>query len=202
LPIPKAIRFLHAIDRLYSRGFHQVEVRGEQKIPRVGAGVIVANHISSLDPVLIQSAIARPVVWMMASEYVDVPGLRQLFNILEVIPVARNGKDSAALRAALRVLKQGKLLGIFPEGRISTTRSLGAFETGAAMIAIRAGATVYPVQIDGTPRRQGMTRVFAFPQCAKIYFAPPLVLPADRTPAGLESATDIIRRAIDFSESD
>ena len=192
----RTIRFLHAIDRLYSRGFHRVDVTGVQRVPRAGAGVIVANHISSLDPVLIQSTIARPVVWMMAAEYFALPYLGKVFELIDVIPVGRDGRDSSALRRALRALSDGRLLGIFPEGKIAKTRDLNSFETGAALIAVRGGAPVYPVRIEGTPRGGTMAGVFARPQHVRLHFAEPLTLPNDRTAAALQSATTAMQNAV------
>lgn len=196
LPPSCTIRALHAVDRLYSRCFHQIDVSGQQHVPRTGPAVIVSNHISSLDPVLIQSTLARPVVWMMAREYYDLPLLGPIFRILEVIPVARDGKDASALRAALRTLHNGRVLGIFPEGKIAKTRALNPFETGAALIASRGNACVHPVRIEGTPRGGTMAGVFTRPQSVRLHFAPPLAPPRDRSPATLAAATQAMRDAI------
>jgi 1-acyl-sn-glycerol-3-phosphate acyltransferase len=187
----------HGADRLYSRCFHHVDVHGVNRVPRRGPGLIVCNHLSSLDPVLLQSTISRPVIWMMAREYFELPFLGEIFRALEIIPVARDGKDSTALRAALRALASRRLLGIFPEGRLSKTSGLGTFETGAALIAVRSGATVFPVRLEGTTRGESMVGAFTRPQRVRLHYADPMTLKPDRSLAALEEATASIRATID-----
>ena len=161
---PLPIRLMHAANRLLCRAYHHVDVRGPFVQPHDGPLVIVCNHFSSIDPLTIQSLIYRPIVWMVAREYTIGPGLDWLFRTLRAIPVSRDGKDSTALRAAMRALSDGHILGIFPEGRFTNTDEVLPFETGAAMIALRAGVPVLPIGQNGTARGQSMVGAVVVPQ--------------------------------------
>ena len=70
-------------------------------MPRRGAAILVCNHVSGLDPMLIQSLVPRLIVWMMAKEYYDLKALAWFYEAVEAIPVQRSGRDLAATRAAL-----------------------------------------------------------------------------------------------------
>jgi 1-acyl-sn-glycerol-3-phosphate acyltransferase len=170
------IRFLHGVNRLVSRVWHHVEVQGEFRVPRRGPAVILSNHISGLDPLLIQSVVNRPIVWMMAKEYYEIAALKWVFDSIRAIPVSRDGKDSTALRAALRTLEHGHLLGIFPEGKIETKRQLLPFQTGAAMIALRGRAPVVPVFQSGTTFGRSMLGAILVPQQVRVRFGPSIDL--------------------------
>jgi 1-acyl-sn-glycerol-3-phosphate acyltransferase len=167
------IRMLRAVDVCFARMYHQLSVRSPHQFPRTGAGIFVCNHTSALDPLLIQSASPRLIVWMMAKEYYDLPILGRIFRTLEVIPVDRTGRDTAATRAALRALSHGRILGVFPEGRIEPSRELLPFQTGVAMMATKTQLPVYPAYLDGTQRGKEMLGSILIPNRASIAFGPP-----------------------------
>ena len=98
------------VNRLLTRVYHHVDVESPSKIPRTGPAILVSNHISGLDPLVIQSGLSRPVVWMTAKEYCENPSISWLFKLIEAIPVERSGKDLAAMRSAMRTLDSGKIL--------------------------------------------------------------------------------------------
>src|SRR5258708_3992583 len=112
------VSIAQAANRLFCRCYHDVEVQTPRRIPRRGAAILVCNHLSGLDPMLIQSASQRLVTWMMAREYYDLKALTWLYKLVEAIPVERSGRDLPATRAALRALAHGRVLGVFPEGKI------------------------------------------------------------------------------------
>ncbi|MCI0360769.1 MAG: 1-acyl-sn-glycerol-3-phosphate acyltransferase [Planctomycetaceae bacterium] len=115
-------------------------------------GVIVCNHRSSVDPFFVQTATGRKVHWMVAREYCEHPLLRWFLWICEVIPVGRGGIDTAATKAALRIVEAGGLVGMFPEGRINMTADLLLpIRPGAAHIALKAGVPLVPCFIEGSP---------------------------------------------------
>ncbi len=167
-------RFLHASNRLFSRAYHKVEVLTPCPLPREGPAIVICNHISSLDPFLIQGTSQRVIRWMMAKEYFDLPVAHTLCGMLGFIPVNRSGRDSESLKAGLRALAAGEVLGIFPEGRISPTRELLPFQPGLGVIAQRTGATIYPAALEGIPRNLSMVSAAAIPQTAKIFYGPPM----------------------------
>ncbi|GIW78021.1 MAG: 1-acyl-sn-glycerol-3-phosphate acyltransferase [Phycisphaerae bacterium] len=158
------IRGLHAINRIWVRGYHRLVVSGDVRFPRRGPVILICNHISSLDPILIQAVVPRPVVWMVAQEYYHLPFLNRLFRVIRAIPVARNGRDTTAMRSALRVLREGHVLGIFPEGRISTSPEMIRFQEGVGVLALRSQAPVIPIYQSGTSFRKSMVRAIFEPQ--------------------------------------
>ncbi len=158
------------------RAFHRVEALSPCRLPKTGPAIVICNHTSGLDPHLIQAACPRLITWMMAREYYDVPILRQLLDLVGVIPVARNGRDMGATRAALRALERGQVLGIFPEGGIESSDVLEPFQPGVAMMALRTGAPVFPAYLDGTQRRREMLDAFLHPQNATIAYGDRIAL--------------------------
>src|SRR3954465_9137267 len=111
-PLRAGARILVGIGRLYTRMFHDLEVLAPCQLPKTGPAILVCNHTSGLDPVLIQSACPRVVVWMMAKEDYEIAAMRWGFELLQLIPVERGAKDIAATRAALRALQAGRVLGV------------------------------------------------------------------------------------------
>ncbi len=182
------IQALRAFDTIFARVYHHLTIAAPAHLPRRGAGILVCNHVSSVDPLLLQSASPqRLIIWMMAKEYMDLPGLGRIFRTLNVIPVDRGGRDSGSLRAALRALSDGRILGIFPEGRIADGPDLLPFHTGAALIAIKAKVPVYPAFQDGTQRGKDMKAACLQRQRAAVAFGPPVAF--DRTSTHRENLT-------------
>jgi 1-acyl-sn-glycerol-3-phosphate acyltransferase len=193
------IRILFLLDTLFSRVYHRLTVIQPCEIPRRGAAILVVNHTSSIDPALVQSVCRnRLITWMMAQEYTDIKGTGWFYRTLGVIPVQRAGRDSGPLRTALRALEAGKLLGVFPEGRIAPTRDLLPFQTGVALMAIKTNVPVYPVYLDGTQRNKEMLQAVLVRNEATISFGPPVEFDRSGTSKEqLETATNAIRQAIE-----
>jgi 1-acyl-sn-glycerol-3-phosphate acyltransferase len=191
-----SLKILHALNVCFSRIYHRVDVLSPLSLPRRGSAIIVCNHTSGLDPLLIQSVSRRLIVWMMASEYYDVKWLVPFFNLLEVIPVERSRPDSASTRSALRALAAGRVLGVFPEGRIEDTRELIPFHTGIALLAMRSGAPIYPAHLDGTQRGKEIGPAFVHRNRVTLRFGPPIVIPRKTGRSELSAATRRIEAAV------
>jgi 1-acyl-sn-glycerol-3-phosphate acyltransferase len=191
-------RLLHGINRLFSRTYHEVEVDAPICVPETGGAVVISNHISALDPLLVQAVVQRPIVWMVAREYCTRQPLKWLFESIKAIPVSRDGKDSGPLRAALRTLSAGHVLGIFPEGRIAKSETILPFQTGAAMIALRAGVPVTPVYQFGSSFGQSMMRSVLIPQKVRLRGGQPIYLrDSVADPRDLDAATEQLQRALE-----
>jgi 1-acyl-sn-glycerol-3-phosphate acyltransferase len=151
-PFTPAQSALYALNYSLTRILWRTRVEGVFPIPPGQGAVIVCNHRCPLDPSFIAMTTTRVVHWMVAKEYCEVPILRELLGTCEVIPVRRGAVDLTAVRTAIRLVEQGELVGVFPEGRINTTAQLLLpGHTGAALIAMKARAPVVPCYINGAP---------------------------------------------------
>jgi 1-acyl-sn-glycerol-3-phosphate acyltransferase len=191
-----SIKFLQKLVDIYIRGYHHIDVISPCSVPSTGPAILVCNHVSSIDPVLLQWACPRMIVWMMAREYY-VPGSRWLFDIINIIPVERSRRDVSATRAAMRALDHGHVLGIFPEGRLARDFNIAQFQTGVAMLALKSGVGVYPASLDGTNRGAGMLEAFFYSQRASVAFGSRVPLVAgDMSREAIERATKQIHAAV------
>lgn len=143
----------------YARFMQRMRVEGKEHVPTLeelgGRALIVApNHTAGVDPVLVQAALDSPMEprWMMAED-MRIPALEWLWRLGRVIFVDRSVRDASSIRAALRHLKEGGVLGVFPEGHIERPpRMILPFKGGVGMLVERTGALVLPVVIDGAPQ--------------------------------------------------
>ncbi len=114
--------------------------------------IIVCNHISGIDPGFIAQTTNRPVHWMVAREYCEHPAVAWAFRTLGCIPVNRGGVDTKATKLSIRLLQQGHLVGLFPEGRINDTdQILLPGRPGVALLALKARVPVIPCYVSGSP---------------------------------------------------
>lgn len=127
-----------------SRFVYRFKVQGDEQIPTEGAAVLVCNHVSFVDAVLLMAASPRPIRFLMDHRIFKVPVLGWLFRLAKAIPIAPQKEDPAAYEAAFReavqVLSEGDLLGIFPEGGITRDGQLQPFKGGVMKIIEQARA--------------------------------------------------------------
>lgn len=123
---------------------YRFRVRGEEQIPTQGAAVLVCNHVSFVDAVLLMAASPRPIRFVMDHRIFQVPVLGWLFRLAKAIPIAPKSEDpqayEAAFEAAADVLREGDLLAIFPEGGLTRDGQLQPFKAGILKILERARA--------------------------------------------------------------
>ena len=135
---------LRFIAWVLTRIVYRFRVTGEQHIPSEGPAVLVANHVSFVDAVLLMAASPRPIRFIMDSRIFQVPVLGWLFRLAKCIPVAPQKDDPAtyqrAFDEAAKVLREGDLLGIFPEGGITRDGQLQPFKGGVMKILEQAQA--------------------------------------------------------------
>jgi len=121
-------------------------------LPADRGAVIVCNHRSSIDPLYVQALLDRTVHWFVAKEYFAIPGVGWFLRFCGAIPTTRGGQDTAAVKMAIRYLKQGDCVGLLPEGRINMTENtLLPVRPGAALLAMQARVPVIPMYIIGSP---------------------------------------------------
>ncbi|MBM7604446.1 1-acyl-sn-glycerol-3-phosphate acyltransferase [Metabacillus crassostreae] len=128
---------------------YRIKVEGLEHFPKEGAVLLCTNHISNLDPPVVGVTSPRKVLFMAKAELFNVPVLNGLLKNFGTFPVKRGGGDREALRAGLKVLKEGNVLGLFPEGTRSKNGELGKGLPGAGFFALRSDAAVVPCAIIG-----------------------------------------------------
>jgi 1-acyl-sn-glycerol-3-phosphate acyltransferase len=140
-------RICRAIVRFLIFFIWRWDVEGLENFPAEGPVIVVGNHISYWDPVLIGCALPRQVFFMCKKEIFSIPVLGSLLRIIGTFPVDRNNPDRGTIRHTLALLHQGRVVCIFPEGTRSKTGSLLPPSTGAAYFATKTGAPVCPAAV-------------------------------------------------------
>ncbi|EGK10374.1 lysophospholipid acyltransferase family protein [Kroppenstedtia eburnea] len=136
--------------RLFLRFYHRLEIEGLEHVPTKEPFLVVGNHISVLDPFYIAAVLPGRVSFMAKEESFSHPVSRWFLDRVGAFPVNRGGVDTRSLRTALALLKEGKRVGIFPEGGRRESDPLKELKDGAAWLAIRSQVPILPVVIEGT----------------------------------------------------
>ncbi|OBI16023.1 acyl-phosphate glycerol 3-phosphate acyltransferase [Mycobacterium sp. E2462] len=133
------------------------KVEGLEHIPSTGPAILASNHLAVMDSFYLPLVVRRRITFLAKSEYFTGTGLkgwfqRWFFTAVGQVPIDRTDADSAraALTTAEQVLKQGKLLGMYPEGTRSPDGRLYKGKTGLARLALHTGVPVIPVAMIGT----------------------------------------------------
>lgn len=149
---------IYYLGRGYLRLVHRPRVRGEADLLRRGQEawpdglIIVCNHTAGIDPMLVQGASNCPIRWVMAED-MRIASLEWLWRMTGVIFVDRSRGGAASLREAVRHVKGGGILGIFPEGGLERPpERVRPFGAGVGWLIRKTRAPVVPVVIQGTPR--------------------------------------------------
>ena len=136
---------------LLSRVLYRFKVQGDAHIPVVGAAIVVCNHVSYVDALLLMAASPRPMRFIMDRRIFAVPVLGWLFKLAKAIPIAPQAEDplayAAAFEAADQVLAEGDLLCIFPEGGLTRDGQLQPFKGGVMKVLARRPVPVVPVAL-------------------------------------------------------
>ncbi len=198
--------FFKAVLKPPLRGLYRIRVEGLENVPRKGPAIIAANHVSFLDSFFIPLVVKRrKMTYLAKADYFKSWKTAWFFKSVGQIPTEREGgeKSKQALNVALGVLKEGKLLGIYPEGTRSPDGKLYRGRTGVARLALTAGVPVIPCGLVGTdevmpkdakfPRLRGRVEV-------RVRFGKPLDFSRyagqERDRFVLRSATDEIQYEI------
>jgi len=140
---------IEGLNRLFCQRYHRLRYQ-PITLPAQGGAIVVANHISGLDPLLLAAASPRPLRFLIAKEYYDNPLLTWLYRLAGCIPVERTGKPEQAFKAALQALRDGEVVALFPQGGIHHPKRLPTrLKTGAVRLAYLTQSLVYPVHISG-----------------------------------------------------
>ncbi|HEY4552744.1 MAG TPA: lysophospholipid acyltransferase family protein [Bacillaceae bacterium] len=141
--------FARAIVKSVLKPLYRIETAGIEHFPKEGAVLLCSNHIDNLDPPVVGLTAPRPVSFMAKEELFRSPFMNKLMTSIRAFPVKRGMSDREALRTGLKILKEGHVLGLFPEGTRSKTGELGKGLAGAGFFALRSEASVVPCAVIG-----------------------------------------------------
>ncbi|MFZ9310024.1 MAG: MFS transporter [Arenimonas sp.] len=146
--------FLRFLAWIYIRIMYRVEVHGiEKHVPDDGPALLVCNHVSYMDALLLSSAVPRPIRFVMYYKIFNTPGARWAFTAANAIPIAGRNEDPDLMERAFaevdQALANGELVCIFPEGRLTPDGEIGPFKTGMERILAARPVPVVPMAIRG-----------------------------------------------------
>src|SRR6478735_6290773 len=144
-PVAKAV-----LTPLFRAGW-KFDLQGLENIPKSGGAILCPNHTSVLDSFFVPALLPRRVSYVGKAEYMDSWKTKHIFPALGMIPIDREGGDAGerALATAQRLLEDGQLFGIYPEGTRSRDGRLYRGHTGPARLALRTGSPIIPIGIVG-----------------------------------------------------
>jgi 1-acyl-sn-glycerol-3-phosphate acyltransferase len=132
---------------------YRVRVDGAQNIPEEGAVLLVCNHVSFMDPLLLMANLRRPARFVMYYKIFNIPLLRFVFRTAKAIPIAGHKEDPALLQQAYdaidAALADGEVVCLFPEGALTRDGQIATFRTGVEKILARRPVTVVPMALRG-----------------------------------------------------
>lgn len=162
--------FLRLLVAALSRVYLRLEGFGREHVPEGGPVLLVSNHSSVLDPPLVGAVSRRQLSYLAKAELFRVPLFGGLLRRVNARPLERGAADPAALRTALRVLRDGGALLVFPEGTRGEEGVLRPAKPGAGMLAVLSGAPVVPVYVRGSGRAWPRGRRFPRPHKVTVTF--------------------------------
>lgn len=171
-------------------------VSGKENVPRSGGAVVISNHLGWFDPVLLDAACPRPILFMAKEEFLKLPVLRWFARQAGAFPVKRGTADRKALYHAQRLLNEGMLVGMYPEGTRSKTGALQRAFTGASLVVVRTGVPVVPCIMIGNEDlplsgdRHTRTRKRRWPKVTA-HFGEPFTLATEKPGGGRYSFDEL-----------
>lgn len=158
----------------------RLAVSGRGHVPRGQPCIVVANHTSYVDAAVLGSACPRRITFMISEPIYRLLRLRWFYYLMGTIPVAADAPDPSAMKAALRTLREGGVVGIFPEGQRMPDGNVGEGKAGVALLAARSRAVVIPAAIIGAHRVMPVGSIVPRPYRIRVVFGAPISFPASR----------------------
>ncbi|NKE08804.1 MULTISPECIES: lysophospholipid acyltransferase family protein [Kocuria] len=156
-------------------------ITGQENFPATGPVIVASNHLSFLDGIIVSALMPRRVGFITKASLANAPGIKGkvmtfVYNILGLIPVDRSGQSESvtALDPALKLLADGGVFGVFPEGTRSRDGRLYRGRSGVAFTALSTGAPVVPVALKGTERLQKPGSRMIVPRKFELHIGKPL----------------------------
>lgn len=181
-------QFAKTVVKIFLKPKYKVNESGTENIPKSGPVIICSNHISNYDPPIVGMTCPRPIHFLAKEELFENKIFGYILKKVHAFPIKRGMKDRNALRNGLHVLKEGHVLGLFPEGTRSKTGEIKRGLAGAGFFALRSKAEVVPCAIVGSYQSKDPLHV--------IYGKPIDMEPMRKDKLSAQEVTDIIMEEI------
>ena len=167
-------KLARAVARLFSSTFFSLKAYGRHHVPQTGGVLLVANHQSYLDPILLGVHLRRHMSYLAKSELFTNKYFGGLIRVLYAFPVKQGAGDVGAVKETIKRLREGHMLNIYPEGSRSTDGEIAPVLPGAALVVKRAGVPIIPVVIEGSYDAWPKDRKLFRPHPVSVMYGPPL----------------------------
>ncbi|MDZ4782371.1 MAG: lysophospholipid acyltransferase family protein [Planctomycetia bacterium] len=160
--LPKRIWYdsLRVLCRIVFLVVYRIRCEGREHIPREGGALVLANHQSHLDPIIVGLGCDRRMNYLARETLFRFPPFRWLIHSLDAIPIDREGLGLNGLKETLRRIKRGELVVMFPEGTRTPDGEVHALKPGFSALARRLNVPLVPVGVDGAFDAWPRTRMF------------------------------------------
>jgi 1-acyl-sn-glycerol-3-phosphate acyltransferase len=166
--------WLKLVCRVLAAAIFRIRVEGRELVPAEGGGLVLSNHQSNLDPILVGLSCERRLNYVARTTLFESRLFRFLVAALDAIPIDREGVGLGGLKETLKRIKRGEMVLLFPEGTRTRDGELKRMLPGFCVIARRAGVPLVPVALDGAfdawPRQRTLPR----PATVHVVWGPPI----------------------------
>ncbi len=180
--------FAKSVVTVIFKPWYRIEANGLENFPKEGGVLLCSNHINNFDPIVVGIMAPRPIHYMAKEEIFSVPVLGNIVKKCNAFPVKRGLSDREALRTGLKILKDGKVFGLFPEGTRSKNGELGKGLSGAGFFALKSEAYVVPCAVIGPYK--------SFRKLKVVYGKPIEMDEMRKTKASADQVTELIMSEI------
>jgi len=184
--------FLKHLNNLVCRVMYGVRPSSSCPLPKSGGALLVSDHSTMGDPLVLLATAGRPLHFLMAQEIYERWGISWAFRAFQAIPVHRGSRDIRAIRSMMRVLDRGEVVAVFPEGGIDNFREESG-HLGVAYLAVKIGVPIIPVSIQWVgDRPPSIWGTLFTPGEVKVRYGEPLRFPRKNNPQ--RSELEVITR--------
>jgi 1-acyl-sn-glycerol-3-phosphate acyltransferase len=179
--------------RLVFPAWFRLRARGAENIPAEGGALLIINHLSFLDPAIVGVPLGRPISYLARDSLFGVPGIGWILRHTETIPISREAASTSTIRLAIQRLREGFLVGIFPEGTRGSDEGIGELKPGFLALLRRCDVPVIPVGIAGTGRALPRGAWFVRPRTCRVVYGRPIPSARVKELAGRGADEELLR---------